>query len=91
LDAFSAENEKGKVKSLKERYQEGTVGDVEVKEFLVEVLNKFLEPIRSCRVEYEKQPELVEKILREGTQRAKEEAKKTLTEVKRAMKLDYFL
>lgn len=90
LDAFSGESEKGKVKSLKERYEEGTVGDVEVKKFLVEVLHNFLDPIRKKRAEYENQPELVEKILKEGTEKARVEAKKTLEEVKKAMKLNYF-
>ncbi|EKD90841.1 MAG: hypothetical protein ACD_30C00081G0012 [uncultured bacterium] len=90
LDAFSDSSHQSQVTSYKERYKEGTVGDVEVKKFLVEVLNTFLEPIRERRKKYEEDPELVEKILKEGTQKARIEAKKTLTEVKKAMKLNYF-
>jgi len=94
LDAFIGETRNPKLetrnKELKERYQKGTVKDVAVKEFLVEVLEGFLAPIREKRAEFEKQPELVEKILKEGTDKAREEAVKTLYEVKRAMKLDYF-
>ncbi len=90
LDAFVSSNDKSQVTSLKERYKAGQVGDIEVKKYLVEVLNKFLDPIRKRRAEYEKQPELVEKILKEGTQKARTEAQKTLSEVKKAMKIDYF-
>ncbi|MBI4037864.1 tryptophan--tRNA ligase [Candidatus Curtissbacteria bacterium] len=78
------------VEDFKERYLKGTVKDVEVKEFLVEVLEGFLQPLRAQRKKYEKSPEIVERVLNEGTKKAKEEAQKTLTEVKRAMKLDYF-
>lgn len=91
LDAFASESDKPQVAEFKSRYQEGTVGDVEVKKFLTKVLNEFLEPIRKKRAEYENQPELIEKILKEGTQKARHEAQKTLVEVKKAMKLDYFL
>ena len=39
LDAFGGDNDKNQIEELKDRYQKGTVGDVEVKKFLVEVLN----------------------------------------------------
>lgn len=90
LDAFSEQSDKGKVQSLKDQYTKGQVGDIEVKKYLVKVLNNFLDPIRKKRAEFEKQPELVEKILKEGTEKARAEAQKTLEEVKKAMKLDYF-
>jgi len=90
LDAFSGHGDAKKIEDLKKRYEKGTVKDVEVKEYLVEVLERFLEPIRELRAKFESQPGLVEKILREGTRRAREEAQRTLTDVKRAMKIDYF-
>lgn len=90
LDAFSSESEKDKINDYKNRYRTGQVGDIEVKKFLVEVLNNFLDPIRKRRSEFEKDPEMVEKILKEGTEKAGVEAQKTLAEVKKAMKLDYF-
>lgn len=91
LDAFGVDADKAKIAEFKDQYQKGTVGDIEVKKYLVGVLNNFLEPIRKRRTEYENQPELVEKILKEGTEKARIEAQKTLEEVKKAMKLDYFL
>lgn len=90
LAAFGSESDKSQVSSFKLAYTKGQVGDIEVKKFLVKVLNNFLEPIRKKRAEYEKQPELVDKILREGTAKARLEAQKTLEEVKQAMKLNYF-
>lgn len=90
LDAFSqSQSEKSKVEELKERYRKGTVKDVEVKEFLVEVLEEFLQPIRKRRAEYERQPELVDQILKGGTKKARAEAQKTLQLVRKAMKVDY--
>lgn len=92
LEAFSqSEKSKSKVEELKEKYRNGAVSDVEVKKFLVEVLNNFLEPIRENRARFERDPELVDRILREGTQKARAEAQKTLAEVKKAMRLDYCL
>jgi len=90
LDAFATESDKIQVTRYKDQYRKGQVGDIEVKKYLAKILNNFLDPIRKRRAEFEKQPELVDKILKEGTQKAREEAKKTLEEVKKAMKLDYF-
>lgn len=91
LDAFGTEGDKSQIEEYKKRYQEGTVGDVEVKKCLIEVLNRFLDPIRQKRAEYEQQPKLIEEILKKGTERAKIEAQKTSEAVKKAMKLDYFI
>ena len=90
LNAFGTDADKEQIAKYKEAYTKGQVGDIEVKKFLIEVLNNFLDPIRKRRAEYEKQPELVEKILKEGTEKARKEAQETLKAVKKAMKLDYF-
>lgn len=90
LNAFAEEGDRQQVTGYREKYQKGQVGDVEVKKFLVQVLNNFLDPIRKRRGEYEKQPDLIDKILKEGTEKARAEAKKTLEEVKKAMGIDYF-
>jgi tryptophanyl-tRNA synthetase len=50
-------------------------------------LNTLLEPIRTRRKEYEAQPELVAKILKEGTQKARLAVNETMQEVRKAMKL----
>jgi tryptophanyl-tRNA synthetase len=89
LDAFGVEGDKKQIADYKLRYKEGKVGDVEVKKYLIEVLNRFLEPIRERRREYADKPELVLEVLRKGTRKAYEAAEKTLGDVKRAMKVDY--
>ncbi len=84
-DAFNSNKEE--VDDLKKRYIEGKVGDVEVKEKLTEALDKFLDPIRQRREELSKESGLVERILTEGTMKARTEAQNTLKEVKKAMGL----
>lgn len=75
---------------LKDHYSRGGLGDVKIKRFLNEVLQAELEPIRVRRKEYEKDIPGVYEILREGSLRAKETAAQTLTDVKNAMKINYF-
>lgn len=90
LDAFGSPEIAQKISQYKDLYKKGEVGDVEVKKFLVRVLNNFLDPIRQRRTQLEKDPQLVDRILKEGTEKARAEAQKTLEAVKKAMKLDYF-
>ena len=75
---------------LKQHYEKGGVGDVKIKKFLNEILNEELEPIRQRRKELEQNIDKVYEILREGSIKAKEDASKTLEQVKHAMKIDYF-
>lgn len=82
-DAFNPS--KGEVEELKTLYRQGRVGDVEVKRRLSRALNEFLEPIRQRRAEHAKRKGLVEEVLKEGSQIAREEARKTLDLVKEAM------
>ncbi len=82
-DLFNTNKEE--VTELKSRYQKGAVKDVEVKEKLAAAINNFLEPIRTKRVELEKNPELIDQILKTGTQKARVEAVETLQLVKKAM------
>jgi len=90
LDVFGTKRHSIRITQLKHQYVKGEVGDVEVKEALIDVLNEFLEPIRKRRAYYEKRPELVIQILKDGTKKAQKEAAATLKQVKRAMQLDYF-
>lgn len=87
-EAFNLDQEE--VAALKQRYQKGEVGDVEVKERLFEALEKFLEPIRQKRAEFAKDPAQVMRIVEQGTLKGRQKAAQTLAEVKKAMGLDYF-
>lgn len=73
------------VADLEERYRAGTVGDVEVKEKLAAAINRFLEPMRERRAQYESQPGLVDEIIVEGTERTRDEVRAVTAEVKKAM------
>ena len=97
LDAFCTDEdfaqflpEYNNLDELKEHYMRGGLGDVKVKKFLTEVINKELEPIRNRRHEYEKNIPEVYHILQEGTKKAYAVAEETLNEVKASMKINYF-
>ena len=75
---------------LKANYTRGGLGDVKVKKFLNNIIQEELEPIRKRRKEYEKDIPEVYNILRKGTEAAREVAAQTLSEVKSAMKINYF-
>lgn len=78
-DAFNAN--KDEAADLKDRYIKGQVGDVEVKTKLALAVNNFLDPIRARRAQYEGKIDLVDSIIKEGSQKARLEAQKTLDEV----------
>jgi tryptophanyl-tRNA synthetase len=97
LDAFATDEhfaeylpDYANLDELKDHYRRGGLGDVKVKKFLDKVLEETLEPIRARRREYEKDIPGVYDILRSGTEVAREEAAKTLAEVKDAMRINYF-
>jgi tryptophanyl-tRNA synthetase len=69
---------------LKTRYRAGKVGDVEVKQTLARAINALLEPMRERRASYDT-PGYIEEIIYTGTQRVREETKKTLFEMQKAM------
>lgn len=79
LDTFDPNVEQ--VNELKDRYRAGRVGDVEVKRYLAEVLNKALEPIRERRDEIAADTEMIDAVLYEGTRQAHRIAEATLREV----------
>ena len=69
--------------------KKGERGCVQCKRELIEKMNEFLKPIREKRKYYEEHPEEVNRILQEGTARAKAKAEETIKNVKKAMKIDY--
>lgn len=87
-DAFNPD--RAEVAALKRRYRAGRVGDVEVKRKLAGALNTFLAPIRERRQHYAEDTSLADRVIREGSERARAEAAATLAEMKQAMKLDYY-
>ncbi len=75
---------------LKAHYQKGGLGDVKVKKFLNQVIQAELEPIRKRRQQYQKDIPYIYEILKKGSETAEQAAAQTLSEVKSAMKINYF-
>ena len=84
-DAFNPDADE--VCELKERYRQGAVGDVEVKERLARSINEFLEPMRQRRARLGASPGLVEDILVAGTRRVRSLAQETMDQVYETMGL----
>ena len=97
LDAFCKPEHFGRylpdyasLDELKAHYQRGGLGDVKVKRFLNSILQEELEPIRTRREELARDMDSVTELLRVSSLKAREVAGKTLSEVRHAMKIDYF-
>ena len=97
LDAFCRDEhfqeflpEYNNLAELKEHYTKGGLGDIKVKKFLNSIIQEELAPIRQRRNEWEKRIPEVYEILRAGSEIAKKKAEETLTDVRRAMKINYF-
>ena len=97
LDAFSRPEhfseflpDYASLDELKDHYRRGGLGDVKVKKFLNSILQQELEPIRTRRREFEQDIPGVYRMLKEGSDAAREVAASTLADVRRAMRINYF-
>ncbi len=97
LDAFSRPEhfaqywpEYQNLDELKDHYRRGGLGDMKCKKFLNQILNEFLEPMRQRRHEFEQDIPEIYNILRRGTEKARETAAQTMSEVRQAMQINYF-
>ena len=81
---------KEEVEEVCKECREGKRGCVQCKKQLAKNIADELKLIREKRAYYEAHPEEVDKILIEGTKKARETAKETMKKIKKAMKLDYF-
>lgn len=78
------------LQELKDHYTRGGLGDMKVKKLLNNIIQEELEPIRQRRREYEKDIPEIYNILKQGSEAAREMAAQTLSEVKSAMRINYF-
>ncbi len=65
------------------------IGCLECKQPVIDAVLAELKPIQERAREYEEQPEVVQNILNEGCETAREVARETMDEVRHAMSLDY--
>ncbi len=97
LDAFCTEDDFAEflpdyknLDELKDHYRRGGLGDVKIKKFLNNILQKELSPIRERRKHYEQNiPEIFDMLLK-GSEDAREVGAETLKKVKSAMGINYF-
>lgn len=97
LDAFCVDDDFSEFLSeyknldeLKDHYRRGGLGDVKIKKFLNNILQKELSPIREKRKHYEQNiPEIFDMLLK-GSEDAREVGAETLKKVKAAMGINYF-
>jgi tryptophanyl-tRNA synthetase len=86
-DAFN--DNADEVSDLKERYVAGRVGDVEVKKKLAAAINRFLEPMRERRAQFEQRPRVVQEILAAGGEYARRLGQETIDMTHEAMGMAY--
>lgn len=97
LDAFCVDDDFAEflpdyknLDELKDHYRRGGLGDVKIKKFLNNILQKELSPIREKRKHYEQNiPEIFDMLLK-GSEDAREVGAETLRKVKAAMGINYF-
>ena len=97
LDAFCVDDDFAEflpdyknLDELKDHYRRGGLGDVKIKKFLNNILQKELSPIREKRKHYEQNiPEIFDMLLK-GSEDAREVGAETLKKVKAAMGINYF-
>jgi len=97
LDAFCKPEHFGRylpdytdLDELKAHYKRGGLGDVKVKKFLNNIMQEVLEPIRTRREELSKDIPAIYEVLKKGSDEARETAAQTLSDVKSAMRINYF-
>lgn len=97
LDAFCTDDDFSEflpdyknLDELKDHYRRGGLGDVKIKKFLNNILQKELSPIREKRKHYEQNiPEIFDMLLK-GSEDVREVGAETLKKVKAAMGINYF-
>lgn len=96
LDAFCTDEhfkkylpEYENLDALKEHYQKGGLGDVKVKNFLYQIIEEILTPIRAKRSQLLSDINGIYNMLFENSKIASNEARKTLDKMKDCMGLNY--
>lgn len=81
---------KDNLATINSECRNGSRGCVNCKKELIANMLEFLKPIQEKRKYYEDHPEVVDKILIEGTNKARKKASEVMKRVKKNMKIDYY-
>ncbi|KKR63498.1 MAG: Tryptophanyl-tRNA synthetase [Candidatus Woesebacteria bacterium GW2011_GWA1_40_45] len=84
VELFEGEDRR---KEYEKAYSEKGIAYSELKEELAKAIYKELQPIQKKRVELEKNPEYVDKVLKDGAEKARKVAQETVKEVRKKMGL----
>ncbi|HRW58476.1 MAG TPA: tryptophan--tRNA ligase [Chlamydiales bacterium] len=87
LDAFDLDKEK--LQEMKDHYQNGGLGDMVCKKYLLNVLENKFKPIREKRLMLSEDKGSIRKMIVEGSKVAREVAHSTLQEMKSAMGINF--
>ena len=79
--------DKAEVEKVRCECEKGQRGCADCKRQLGALINEQLAPIREKRAYYEANPEIVHKIIREGSEKARQEAQKVLIEVRKLVNM----
>jgi len=82
-DTFN--KDKAWLEESKARYRAGTIGDVECKRRLIDIIVELLKPMQARRAQYADDPAQVLQVVREGAQKANAKAQAVLRKAKEAM------
>lgn len=83
---FASDEEIG---SLRKRFENGGMGYKEAKDILIEKIDGFISPMREKRESLKNNPEIIEAVLREGREVARERAEKKMADIRRKVGLDF--
>ncbi|MDA7085755.1 tryptophan--tRNA ligase [Pseudomonas sp. SA3-5] len=75
--------------ALQQGCKSAGIGCLDCKGALIEAVQKELQPLQARAADYQGNPELLRSILADGAERARNEARETLTEVRLALGLNY--
>ncbi len=74
---------------VKEGCRSAGIGCIECKQPVIDAVLAELKPIQERAVEFESDPDLVRNIINEGCEKARDEARETMDEVRHVMSLEY--
>ncbi|WP_456405744.1 tryptophan--tRNA ligase [Thiolapillus sp.] len=74
---------------VKEGCRSAGIGCIECKQPIIDAVLAELKPIQERAAEYENDPDLVRNIINEGCEKARDEARDTMEEVRHVMSLEY--
>ncbi len=79
----------GELPEIEEACRGGKIGCVQCKRNLADKMVQYFEPIYERRQKVLEKPEMIKEVLHEGNKRAENAAKKTMEDVRSAMKIDF--